>query len=528
MLIPISACVGLAALSMPLPSEPSYDPWAWLVWGREIAHLELDTEGGPSWKPLPVALLAVVAPIGGDLPVAFWVVIARAGALLAMVLAYRLAARLTGGPAPLRALAGATAAVFLVLTPDWFQLAAHASEAPLAVALMLWAVERHLDGRRGHALALGALVCLMRPELFPFLAAYALWLAWIEPGRRRVVATLLVAIPLAWVVPEWIGSGDPLDGGSQARSEPYWSLSHAERPWLRALERVHNHADLAVELLAAVAVAAAFRRWAAHATALGRRDAHARAVKTLAAAAALEAALFVGMTQAGFSGNPRYVLPALAVMCVLAGVGAARTAQAGAAAGRAAILRLSHPGVPYEHQSATVEGCGTRPRVTAGLSGAAAGIAVVALLATPLIEGRVGRLEFEAREVGRRMELQRDLARAVDAAGGPEALRSLGSATTNRVLHSRLAWELGYPIQDVERGYGHRVVLRTSDETLAGNVLVWGKAGRRQQLARAGSFDVYRRIGVSYRLIGVSHRLFTSPLQGFDIRLAVGGKVGTG
>src|ERR671915_597838 len=231
MLIPISACVGLAALSLLLPSEPSYDPWAWLVWGWEIAHLELDTEGGPSWKPLPVALLAPATTLGGDLPVALWVVIARAGALLAMVLAYRLAERLTGGPAPLRAVAGATATVFLVLTPDWFQLAAHASEAPMAVALMLW-----------------------------------------------------------WVVPEWIGSGDPLNGGSQARSEPYWSLSHAERPWLRALERVHNHAGLAVELLAAAAVVAAvaFGRWAVPAGAAALRQ---RAVLALAAAAALEATL---------------------------------------------------------------------------------------------------------------------------------------------------------------------------------------------------------------------------------------------
>jgi hypothetical protein len=522
MLIPISACVGLAALSLLLPSEPSYDPWAWLVWGREILHLELDTEGGPSWKPLPVALLALVAPLGDDLPVAVWVVIARAGALLAMVLAYRLAARLAGGPAPGRAVAGATAAVFLLLTPDWFQLAAHASEAPLAVALMLWAVERHLDGRRGHALALGALVCLMRPELFPFLAAYALWLAWIEPGRRRVVAALLVAIPLAWVVPEWIGSGDPLDGGSQARSEPYWSLSHAERPWLRALERVHNHAGLAVEVLAAAAVVSA--------VALIRREAHGPAVQALAAAAALEAALFVGMTQAGFSGNPRYVLPALAVLCVLAGVGAARAAQAGAAlamrvaqAGAEPAARVAGGvGAPERRQTGA-----PRPRI-APLTGAAAGIAVVALLATPLLQGRVGRLEFEAREVGRRMELQRDLARAVEAAGGADALRALGSATTNRALHSRLAWELGYPIQDVERGYGHRVVLRTREEELAGNVLVWGKPGRRQLLGRAGSFDVYRRIGVSYRLIGVSHRLFTPPLQGFDIRRPVGGKAGTG
>ena len=58
-----------------------------------------------------------------------------------------------------------------------------------------------------------------------------------------------------------------------------------------------------------------------------------------------------------------------------------------------------------------------------------------------------------------------------------------------------------------------RVVLRTPDETLAGNVLVWGKAGRRRLLGRAGSFDVYRRIGISYRLIGVSHRLFTVTVQ---------------
>ena len=54
----IAGCLALAALSLLLPSEPSYDPWAWIVWGREIAFLELDTTGGPSWKPLPVAVHA--------------------------------------------------------------------------------------------------------------------------------------------------------------------------------------------------------------------------------------------------------------------------------------------------------------------------------------------------------------------------------------------------------------------------------------------------------------------------------------
>ena len=484
MLIPIAACIGIAALSLLLPSEPSYDPWAWLVWAREIAHLELDTSAGPSWKPLPVALLALAAPLGDDVSLALWIVVARAGAVLALVLAFRLAARLTGGPLALRAVAGTTAAVALALTPDWFQFTAHASEAPLAVALMLWAILRHLDRRPGEALVLGALVCLMRPELFPFLALYAVWVWRAEPGRRRLVAALMVVIPLAWLVPEWIGSGNPLDGGSQARSEPYWSLSHAERPWLRALERVDNHAGLAFELLAAVAVAAAVAR---------RR----REVPALAAAAVVEAAMFVGMTQAGFSGNPRYVLPALAVLCVLAGVGAARTVQAGGAlAGRA---------------GGALAGARRGPAMSAARRcGVALGLGLVALLTFPLVDGRLGRLEFEAREVGRRMDLQRDLAHAVRAAGGPEALRALGSATTNRALHTRLAWELGYPIKDIQRGYGHRVVVRTSNETIAGAVLVWGRPEERRLLARAGSFEVYRRIGVSYRLVngsfaGLSH-----------------------
>jgi hypothetical protein len=473
----IAACIALASLSLLLPSEPSYDPWAWLVWGRELTHLELDTYGGPSWKPLPVALLAVAAPLG-ELSVSLWIVVARAGALLALAMAFRLAGRLAGGSVPLRAVAGTVAAVALALTPDWFQLTAHGSEAPLAVALMLWGVERHLDERPGHALALGVAVCLMRPELFPFLGLYAVWMWRADPGRRPVLAACMVAIPLAWVVPEWIGSGNPLDGGMQARSEPFWSLSHAERPWLRALERVHNHTGLALELLAAGALAAA--AW--------RRD---RAVLVLAGAAAAEAALFVAMTQAGFSGNPRYVLPALTIACVLAGVGAARAAEAGAAIGE------------------------PLPGPTRVMSPALA-LALVALVAAPLVSARVERLGHEAREVGRRMELQRDLGRAVDAAGGADALRALGSATSNRALHTRLAWELDRPIQDVERGYGHRVVFRTGRERLAGEILVWGRARRHLPVASAGTVEVYRRTGLSYRL-------FTSRLQGIHI-LGPGGR----
>ena len=87
------------------------------------------------------------------------------------------------------------------------------------------------------------------------------------------------------------------------------------------------HAGLAVELLAllAVGVAVAVRRWT---------------VAFLALAAAAEVGLYLAMTELGFSGNPRYVVPALALLCVLAGVGVANLLQARPARGGPALAAL--------------------------------------------------------------------------------------------------------------------------------------------------------------------------------------------
>lgn len=476
----IAACLALAGLSLLLPSEPSYDPWGWLVWGRELVQLRLDTAGGPSWKPLPVAFTTLTAPFGRldeGLPPALWIVVARAGTLLALAMAFRLAGRLAGGGAA-GVLAGAVAAVALFLTPDWFQFAAQGSEAPLAVALMLWAVERHLDGRPGHALVLGLLTCLMRPELVPFLGLYGAWAWFAEPRLRPLLAGALVLLPAAWVVPEWIGSGNPLDGGRQARSEPVWSLSLAEHPWLRALERFHNHAGVAVELLALAGLIGALvrRQWA---------------VLALAAAALAEVALYVAMTQLGFSGNPRYVLPALTIACVLAGVGAAQ------------LVELRLPRVP-------------RPAV------AAAALAAIAMLGAPFVDERVAMLANEARQVGERMQVHADLARAVDQVGGPGAVAAIGTATANRALHSRLAWELELPMDAVESVSDHRVIFRSRLESLAGHVYMKGRARARRTLARLGSIRVYRRDGITFplrrrRLVGIGSP-FTGLLQGIHTR----------
>src|SRR5438128_1722822 len=56
-----AASLLLAAATLPLQAAPSYDPWAWIIWGREILHVGLLTTGGPTWKPLPVIFTTVFA-----------------------------------------------------------------------------------------------------------------------------------------------------------------------------------------------------------------------------------------------------------------------------------------------------------------------------------------------------------------------------------------------------------------------------------------------------------------------------------
>ena len=56
---------ALALLSLLAPSEPTYDPWAWIIWSREVTEGALSTTNGPSWKPLPVLLTTPFALLGG-------------------------------------------------------------------------------------------------------------------------------------------------------------------------------------------------------------------------------------------------------------------------------------------------------------------------------------------------------------------------------------------------------------------------------------------------------------------------------
>src|SRR4051812_26757698 len=105
----VLACLGLAALSLLGPAVPTYDPWAWIIWGREIPHLDLNTVSGPSWKPLPILFTTPFALLGDAAAPGLWLLIARAGGLLAIAMAYRLGSRLGGRAAGL--IAGAAPGV---------------------------------------------------------------------------------------------------------------------------------------------------------------------------------------------------------------------------------------------------------------------------------------------------------------------------------------------------------------------------------------------------------------------------------
>src|SRR3954453_23213328 len=141
-------CLALAALSLLVPSQPTTDPWGWIVWGHELMYGGFTTVlgGAPPWKPLPVLFTTPLSAFGDAAP-ALWLVVARAGGLYSLVAGHRLGKRLGAGPA------GRAPAVGRVLSSDSTRALAHGYSEPLAIACLLTAVDSHLTGHPRRALA---------------------------------------------------------------------------------------------------------------------------------------------------------------------------------------------------------------------------------------------------------------------------------------------------------------------------------------------------------------------------------------
>jgi hypothetical protein len=260
------------------------------------------------------------------------------------------------------------------------------------------AVDQHLSGRPRRALLLGTLVALSRPEALALVAAYGL-LEW----RRRelhlawVMAASVTGAAL-WIVPDWIGSGDPFHA-SHVAAEVVPTGGGAT---LRALTEAIVIVPLPLSLTAVAGTVLAIRR----------RDAR---VVSVAAVVGAWAGLLTVLMALGYPALARFfVLPA-GLWCVVGAVGAAW----GLEAARGRPSRLA----------------------------AAGALAVGALV---FVSVRASALVGEMGDAVERAELESQLVTVVDRT--PPAERSCGRLLLPANLgwlKGEIAWKLDLPLRDV-------------------------------------------------------------------------------
>lgn len=427
------AAVALAALSLLLPYLPAYDPYGWLVWGRELAHLDLATAAGPSWKPLPVLIDAPLSLLGEAAPQA-WLLLARSGWLLAPLLGGWLAARLSGPEAGRWRLAAALlAAASVALTGDSFtpplrQFTGGLSEG-LLVALVLGAFALGLEGRTRAALWVGTAASLLRPECWPFLAIWAWREARREPGLRIHALAAAVVIPVAWFVPDLFAAGTPLEGSETARQGGI-ELGEVGQVAGRALA-----APLAA-IWVGVALFLIQRR----------RDSDPdRALTVLLLGALAWIALVAAMAVVGYAGLPRFLAPATAAISVVGAVGVARAGATGFAPAGRPLLAFA---------------------ALAALVGAGAGIAARAAE----VPGHLDTIEGRTSSTNHLFDL-------ADEIGADRLLSCGGTVRVTQVLgQTALAWYLEVPIESIRVRRHPEYGVALSTKPLPGTLL--GRAGR--------------------------------------------------
>jgi hypothetical protein len=512
-----AAALVIGALSLLIPSTPSYDPWAWLAWGREIIHLDLHTSGGPSWKPLPMIFTTVFALFGKAQP-DLWLVVARAGAVMAVAMAFKVAWRLTWAlvrerlalergrlwtVAPL--IASLLAAGSLINSGGFISDNALGYSEGLATALMLIAVDRCLDGRLRQAFVVGFFAALDRPELWLFWGPYGLYVFWRDPGARKLVLALFALIPALWFLPELWGSGQLLRGVNRAQHPRSNSAAFTSCPictvyrheaWPEVLNRVKIPGILAL-------IAAAFGLWRTRVSWWRRGPASAAnpvsdAIKARAWLLAIGLFGFVWWlgiaieTQAHFSGNNRYLVLGTAPVAIAGGV-----AWGWFIGSVAALLRRL-----AERTARLRRYAAARFTLPAGMLVAFA----LFLAVPPFITKNIISLPRTHRALVYQAKLRSGLTAAVRRAGGAGALVRCGTIMTEGFQVPMVAWTLGVRTLRIEatppRGIvgppWPNVILQARAQSksrllpLPQQILAWEREGAHYTLiARSRTFRVF-------------------------------------
>ncbi len=292
-------------------ARPGYDPYGWLVWGKLTLHLKLDTNGAPSWKPLPF-LFTVPYGLVGHYALWLWMVTSVAISLSAFVFAWRIAFKLVDADPARRYAAyvgGLFAAVLVLMLHDplgytFTHYLLSAESDTMIVAICLAAIDCHLSGRHRWAFWLWWLGSLGRPEVWPFWFLAGVWLWRAAPDFRRWLLASAALLVVLWFGIPGLTSKSFLTAGNIAENSP--RAIHGNKV-TGTIHRFFQLESTPVWIAAAVTVALA---------ALRRR----RAILVLTAGALLWLIIEIAFALHGFPAVPRYMFEAGAVIAVLAGV----------------------------------------------------------------------------------------------------------------------------------------------------------------------------------------------------------------
>ncbi len=292
--------------------RPGYDPYGWLVWGKLTIRLQLDTNGAPSWKPLPF-LFTVPYALAGHYALWLWMITSVAISLSGPIFAWRIAFRLTGAD-PERRYAAYAAGLFAALCvlamqdplapANYMHYILSAESDTMIVSLCLAAIDCHLSGRHRWAFWMWWLGALGRPEVWPFYGLAWLWMWRSMPSYRRWLIASFVLLLVLWFGIPGLTSKSLLTASNIAENSP---RAVKGNKITGTIDRFHELEATTVWIAAALGVAlAAYRR--------------RRALLVLAGGALLWLVIEIAFALHGFPAVPRYMFEAGAVVAVLAGV----------------------------------------------------------------------------------------------------------------------------------------------------------------------------------------------------------------
>jgi hypothetical protein len=388
-------------------ARPGYDPYGWLVWGHLTIHGKLDTNGAPSWKPLPYLFTVPFALLGRP-ALWLWMITSVAVSLSGVVFAWRVAFRLVDAPPERRYAAyaaGLVAGLGILGIDQYLHTILSAESDTMIVSLCLAAVDCILCRRYRWAFWVWWLAALGRPEVWAPMGLYVIW-AWRSlPQMRRQMIVGIVLIPVLWLGIPALSSKSPFSAASLAQNSP--RQLHGNKitgTFSRFLGL--NAASVKIAALLATAMAVL------------RRD---RAVLLVAGGVLLWVVVEAAFALHGWPAVPRYMFEAGGGVCVLAGVFVGRVILDAGAIFRRIGLKVS-------------------PRVAGWAS-----VVVIAVFAVSLVPAARSRISFERKDLTAQRARTREfnLLNTVVQRLGAGRILACGQPTIPIAFQSVLAWYLG-------------------------------------------------------------------------------------